>query len=223
MMKDFLVKKEYSSCRICNSKELTNFFHVDKLPMPEGHVRSDETEYVHDLDIFWCSDCGMVQTQIDLDLSDYYTDYAYTTGASSSVQNYMRQLANKIVTNYQLTSDSLVLEIGSGDGKQLSMFQNLGCNVLGVEPSKLLTDIAEKSGIETINSLFDTDCAELILRQKEVVDAIIIQYTFDHLQDPLVFLKNSNRMLSDKGVLVIEVHDFKKIYERNEALLRLNE
>lgn len=191
--------------------------------MPEGHVELDEDEYVSLLEVFWCSDCLMVQTQTDLDLSDYYFDYAYTTGASSHVQNYMKNFCDILDDQFNIAPDGLVLEVGSGDGVQLSFFKQIGCQVLGVEPSEALADAAEKLGVSTMVRLFDDDAARDIQQQFGKAKAILIQYTFDHLQDPAAFIKSVNELLEDEGILVIEVHDFELIFERNEACLFTHE
>ena len=69
-MKKFKIKQKHNCCRICgiSNKNLLKFFQVKNLPMPEGHVFKNEQAYVHDLDIYWCNKCGMVQTQLELPL-----------------------------------------------------------------------------------------------------------------------------------------------------------
>jgi len=191
--------------------------------MPEGHILSNEFAYVHDIDIYWCKNCGMVQTQLDLDLDAYYKDYVYTTGASIYVEEYMRDFAHTLCTKYLLTKDSIVVEVGSGDGVQLSKFRELGCKVIGVEPSGILASEAEKNNIPTIVRMFDADTVSKLVQDFGSVNAIIIQYTFDHLQQPAEFIKDSFKLLDDDGILVIEVHDFEEIYKRNEACLFTHE
>jgi SAM-dependent methyltransferase len=224
-MKKFEIKREYCSCRVCDAgkNSLSNFFHIDSLPMPEGHVVSDESEYVYDMDIYWCKECGMVQTQLDLNLDDYYKEYVYTTGSSKYVEEYMQNFAQELCKEYFLTKDSLVVEVGSGDGAQLEKFRKLGCKVIGIEPSIILASEAEKKHIPTIVSMFNADTVCKLTQDYGNVDAIIIQYTFDHLQQPAEFIRDVSNLLSKNGVLAIEVHDFEKIYERNEACLFTHE
>ena len=224
-MNKFKVKTKHNSCRACNSKNnnLHHFFHVTDLPMPEGHISEEENEYVHDIDIFWCEKCGMVQTQLDLDLDKYYENYIYTTGESNYVEEYMQNFAKTLCDKYKFSKGSVIVEAGSGDGVQLRKFKELGCSVIGVEPSYKLSLKAEKIGIPTIVDFFETDVANQIKNKYESVDAVIIQYTFDHLQKPSEFVADVYNLLGNNGILVIEVHDFEKIYERNEACLFTHE
>lgn len=224
-MNKFKVKEQHSSCRVCDADKssLYNFFYINNLPMPEGHILSDELAYVHDIDIYWCKNCGMVQTQLDLDLDAYYKDYVYTTGSSKYVEEYMQDFAHTLCAKYLLTQDSVVVEVGSGDGVQLSKFRELGCKVVGVEPSGILASESEKNNIPTIAGMFDADTVSKLVQDYGSVNAIIIQYTFDHLQQPAQFIKDSFKLLDDDGILVIEVHDFEEIYKRNEACLFTHE
>jgi len=224
-MNKFKIARQHHSCRTCNAEEssLYNFFHIDNLPMPEGHTSEDDSAYVHDIDIYWCQKCGMVQTQLDLDLDEYYKDYVYTTGFSKYVDEYMQEFAHTLFKKYSLAKDSVVVEVGSGDGVQLSKFRELGCRVIGVEPSSVLASEAERIHVPTIVSMFNTDTVNKIMQDYGSVDAIIIQYTFDHLQQPDRFIKDTYKLISDNGILVIEVHDFEEIYKRNEACLFTHE
>jgi len=222
-MKRFDISKKYNSCRTCNDTNLVHFFHVDDLPMPEGHVENSKEEYGHNLDIYWCRNCGMVQTQVDLNLDKYYEKYVYTTSESSQVENYMNEFSVSLINKYGLKKNKLVVEVGSGDGIQLSKFKEKDYGILGVEPSEILAKRAEKIGVPTIISMFDTNTVKKIVSKYKDVSAVIIQYTFDHLQNPALFVRDVETMLMDQGILVIEVHDFEKIYARNEACLFTHE
>ena len=222
-MKYFKIKNTYECCRVCKSKKIINFFHIDSLPMPEGHTKEEETPFVHDIDIFWCSECEMVQTQVDLDLDEYYQEYTYTTGSSILVDKYMDLVAKTLISKYNLPNDSLIVEVGSGDGAQLSKFKKYGMSVVGVEPSRVLADSAKVSDIDTIVEMFTSDTIEEIRSNYGSASMVIIQYTFDHLTDPSSFVHDVHNLLLDTGLLVIEVHDFEKIYSRNEACLFTHE
>ena len=222
-MKVFEKKSVYNSCRGCNSIKLFNFFNVKNLPMPEGHVAQHEEEYAQDLSIFFCKECFLVQTQEDLDLDAYYKSYMYTPGISNYANEFMRITADKLIESGYVKHNSHVLEIGSGDGTQLAHFVNKGIAATGVEPSKPLVKMSTAAGINTIEAMFDDDLAETMLSSDQRFDAVLIQYTFDHLTQPSSFLKHVRSLLTEEGVLLIEVHDFEKILDRNEACLFTHE
>lgn len=222
-MKVFKKNKIYDACRGCQSSDLLKFFSINDLPMPEGHVSEHEEEYAQDLSVFFCRKCFLVQTQEDLDLDAYYKDYIYTPGNSSYANKYMKLTADKLIERGYVGQDSHILEIGSGDGTQLAHFVNRGIAVTGVEPSTPLVEMSLAAGVNTIESMFDDDLAERLRLEGLKFDAVLIQYTFDHLTQPVSFLKHVRELLTSDGVLLIEVHDFEKILERNEACLFTHE
>jgi ubiquinone/menaquinone biosynthesis C-methylase UbiE len=113
-----------------------------------------------------------------------------------------------------------VLDVGSGDGAQLVAFKGLGCDVLGYEPSSALTRAAESKSIPTIQWLYTADSAQRLPAVFKQVDVVMLSYTFDHLPQPSEFLANTRSILNpDHGLLVVEVHDLQKIFERQEYCL----
>jgi len=214
------------SCRICNSRSVRKFLMLRKIPLPMGHVAPGEENdcFSEDISLYHCAECGSVQTMVDYDLSDYYSDYAYTTGASPLVQKFTRQFAGQVWSRFGLQNGAKVLEIGSGDGTQLLEFQKLGASVLGFEPSTSLAETAIKAGVEVIADLFDENTVSAIRNHISPFDVVVAQYTFDHLADPMRFLHTVKEILDpQRGVLILEVHDFEKIVKRNEGCLLVHE
>jgi SAM-dependent methyltransferase len=107
------------------------------------------------------------------------------------------------------------LEIGSGSGEQLNEFKKLGYEVLGIEPSEKLSKYANSIGVKTITSLFDENTS----LSENYFDVVVSSYTFDHIPQPIKALQHIYKILKDNGLLVIEVHDFTLIKERNEYCL----
>ena len=48
-----------------------------------------------------------------------------------------------------------ILEIGSNDGSFLKNFKSKKTNILGIEPSSNVANIAKKNGIRTLNKFFN--------------------------------------------------------------------
>jgi SAM-dependent methyltransferase len=178
-------------------------------------------EFRHDIDVFICEDCLTVQTQHDVDMGDYYEDYQYAVGASPSASRFMRLLAGHLLSKYLAGRKGIkVLEVGSGDGGQLLAFKELGCEVLGYEPSTLLTRAAICKGIPTIQGLFTAGSINYLPASFKTVDVVMLSYTFDHLPQPREFIAAAQSILNpDHGLLVIEVHNLQKILERQEYCL----
>jgi SAM-dependent methyltransferase len=211
------------SCRVCGSASLERFLHLPAMPFTDDFLIPESlgSEFLADINIFVCTSCLSAQTQHDVDVADYYEDYQYSVGSSTTASRFMRVLAENVIERYGCgTIGRKVLEIGSGDGEQLLAFKRMGCRVLGYEPSSVLCCLAESKGIPTIQGLFCADSIQKLPNEFKEVDVVMLSYTFDHLPDPRAFTSAARSILNKKdGILVVEIHDLEKIIERSEYCL----
>ena len=214
---------ELNVCRVCKSSDLYKFLKLDDMPFTDDFVKQGEigTEFLYPINIFYCKNCNTVQTQHDVAVDEYYEDYQYSVGASTFASNFMNGIAQKLYHDYFKGEENIkVLEVGSGDGEQLVPFKELGCKVLGYEPSSFLVEVAAGKGIPSVQGLFDENAADTLPEEFKQVSIILLSYTFDHIPDPIGFLNAVKKILNKKnGILVIENHDLEKIFERQEYCL----
>ncbi len=210
-------------CRICGTKLVEAVFHLTDMPLTDDFVSvstPERQEYIHDITIYRCQQCGTVQNPEDFDHETYYQDYQYSTGHSEFTQRFMSAYAAETFRAFEQVNGRRalsVLEIGSGDGQQLARFKPLGAEVLlGVEPSEYLARVAAGIGIATEVGLFGS---EMVPRLAAPVDVCLSSYTFDHVRDPLDYLRSAHAVLSENGILALEIHDFGKIVDRTEYCL----
>lgn len=210
-------------CRACGHTKLKHFLNLPAMPLTDDFIPKEKfgSEFRHDIDVFLCEQCLTAQTQHDVDMGDYYEDYQYAVGSSAKASSFMRLLARNVVTKYfGGAKGKRVLEVGSGDGVQLLAFKELGCDVLGYEPSSSLTRAAESIGIPTIQGLFTPDSAQKLPAPFQQTDVVMLSYTFDHLPQPREFIGATKSILNpDTGLLVVEIHNLQKIFERQEYCL----
>jgi len=211
-----------SGCRACGAKDPFKFLTLARMPLPDGHTRLGEDAFATDLSVFWCPECWLVQTQHDLDLSEYYADYSYTTSHSPSVKTYQEEIAEKIWEKFGLVPGDTVVEVGSGKGGQLKEFKTRGAKVLGYEPSKQLAEHAQDHGIETHAEMFTPNT--VIPESHPPIRVFLMQFTFDHVADPVSLLKALRPFMDEeKGIIVVETHNFLDIVDRCEACLFTHE
>jgi SAM-dependent methyltransferase len=180
----------------------------------------DGNTFLHDIDVYKCNQCDVSQTVIEIDFSDYYLDYSYTVAASSFATTFMKKLAQTTLEFVGLPEGLRVIEVGSGDGQQLSYFKELGAKVFGFEPSSELCSRSENIGIPVYQGLFNEDSINHIPEEYLSTNILLLTYTFDHLPAPVSFLESAKKILDPvDGLLVIEVHDLDKIVERREYCL----
>lgn len=107
---------------------------------------------------------------------------------------------------------SRILDVGSGLGLLGGfLHQKLGADTLGVEPSELSARVSEQVyGIPVFHGTFD---AFLKTAAGRTFDCVLLHHVFEHFGDPLGKLREFGNILSEQGVLYIEVPnvvDFKK-------------
>jgi len=211
-----------TACRLCAGQRLQRFLHLPDMPLTDELVRLERCgqEVRADIDVYFCETCKGVQTLHDIELAEYYRDYRYTVSGSAAAKRFMSRLAEETFRRFGFGPGDHVIEVGSGDGFQLSCFQKLGARVLGIEPAAHLAAIARASGVEVLQCLCNAETVERISAEMRPAQVVLLTYTFDHLPDPRGFLQAVAAVLDpQRGVLVVEVHDLEKIVQRAEACL----
>ena len=210
-------------CRICDNSLKTKILTLEDMPLTDDFVsvsNKSKREYLNNINIYLCNKCGITQNPIDFNHEEYYQDYQYSAAHSDFVQNFMKLYAEETLNafkKYNNNTPKSVLEIGSGDGEQLRHYKLLGINdVLGIEPSKYLADIANNLNIDTKCDLFDLS---LLSEINQKFDICLSSFTFDHVRKPLDYLTAAYKVLNDNGILALEIHDLEKIVKRNEYCL----
>ena len=211
------------NCRICgNGFAQSPILNLAQMPLTD-EFRSPyakEHGYLADIRIYQCQHCGIVQNPDDFDHDSYYLDYQYSSGHSEHTHKFMTGYASVVYELFEKNAQRAarkILEIGSGDGEQLVKFKELArSEVKGIEPSKYLAKIAEKKGVPTEVALFG---AGSLSDEYGTYDICLSSYTFDHVRSPIEYLKASYELLSEEGLVAIEVHNLEKIIQRSEYCL----
>ena len=106
-----------------------------------------------------------------------------------------------------LNTSKTILEIGSGHGEAIFNFDKIGYIVSGIEPDK-------KNVVAINKKLKNSECivekAETFSFEKKF-DIIWINHVFEHLSEPIIFLKKIKNFLNESGFIFIEVPSVEKI------------
>lgn len=113
---------------------------------------------------------------------------------------------------------SRILEIGCGTGYLLSRLKSMGSDVLGIEPGPQGQAGKERYGIDIIQDYFPPQIA-----LKGKFDIIIQYAVLEHLEDPLAFLDQISKYLSNDGFLVLSVPACDTYIERGDISMLLHE
>lgn len=203
-----------SSCRICKSKNIKQFLSLGKQPYANSLLREpSEKEKSYPLSLSWCANCNLVQLNHTADPKELFSNYVWVTSISSVARKYAEIFCKDIIKRIRNPEKALILEIASNDGTFLQSFIKKGYEVLGVDSAKNIVDIAVKNGIPTKCEFFGIKSAEKIKKEYGSAKVVIARNVLPHVANLHDFVKGLSICLEDKGLLVLEVHYAKKIYE----------
>ena len=168
-----------------------------------------------------CLNCGTVRINPYLDeasLDDFYTNiyrkmYAMDIHSGGYDDYFLSQAvyAEKMLRVSQdfLNSDSWICEVGCGGGGALKVFQDKGYNAVGCDYDLQALEVGRQKGVKNLYyGSLDTVTSNL---DGIKFDLIYLHHVFEHLSDPVGFLKDCQRSLSPKGRIILVVPDISKI------------
>ncbi len=200
-------------CKLCDSKNVTNFLNLGKMPVANAYVRPEDAgkeEFKFNLGLNFCGDCKMVQLKETVPYDQYIvpdeegkTHYAFFSGTSDFMKKHFRSFAQTLEQRFLTGGNKRVLEIGSNDGIMLSGFSDIS-SVLGVEPSWNVAEVAKGDGIETVVEFFTEDLAKRIERDKGRFRVVSSANVLLNIYDLDEVMRGADTLLDDKGVFVTE-------------------
>lgn len=142
-------------------------------------------------------------------------NYSYTSDNSPVSRLHFKKIANYISKKFRINKNSFVVEAGSNDGTFLSEIKKISrAKVLGVDPSKNISQLAKKRNIKTMIDYFNVKSSNIIKRLYGPADLVYGANVFNHVDDNLNFLDAANFLLNQKGTLILEVPDLKSLINK---------
>jgi SAM-dependent methyltransferase len=207
-------------CRYCGENDIFHFLDLGTMALANSFVSGDELpaqdEKKFPLDVYFCRRCGLVQIGYVVPPEIIFRNYIYYSATSDLVHDHARYLARSFKQRYNLSADSLVVEIASNDGTVLRCFKEEGLRVLGVEPATNIAVEAEQSGIPTLNDFFNEESAGQVFRTHGKADVILGRHVFAHVPEIHGFVRGIKSLLATDGVVAIEAPYLVDFITRNE-------
>ncbi len=199
-------------CPICNTNNLIQFISFGNMPVANAFLKTEELgkpEYIYEMAVGFCENCKMVQLINNIPYNKYIvpdekgkTNYAFFSSLSTKeMEEHFEGIAREIEHKF-LNKDSKILEIGSNDGIFLKSFRNN--EVLGIDPSDNVAQVAIQRGIETLIEFFSETLAKRIAEQKGKFKAIFSANVILNILDLHDLLRGINILLEDEGVFIFE-------------------
>jgi hypothetical protein len=175
-----------------------------------------QVEKTYPLDLVFCPRCSLVQITETIDPEELFSHYLYLSSFSDTMISHAALLVQRLITERQLNSTSLVVEIASNDGYLLKNYVRQGIPVLGIEPAQNIAAIANQKGIRTQADFFSLSLAKQLAAQGYRPDIIHAHNVLAHVADLGGVVSGIGTMLKETGIAVIEVPYVKNLIDHTE-------
>jgi methylation protein EvaC len=190
-------------CRACKSQDLHEIFSLPDIPLA-GDFKLNEEDYDIRIPLLllFCSNCKVIQIDQSVDLDRLFNTYAFSSSTIPSLVKHFDSYAEWIFRSFKPTS---LLEVGCNDGILLEPLKKKGVNVFGVDMSSNIGDIARSKGLDVKTIKFGFNEIEILSKWIGQIDVVTASNAFPHNDDPNGFLQTAKALLSENGVLILEV------------------
>ena len=140
-----------------------------------------------------------------------FDNYLYVSSTAASFRKHFELAADQYIKEFNLNQDSLVIDIGSNDGIFLKPLKEKGVVVVGVEPAKNVSKIANDNGIETINAYFNNESVVRIAGKYGKADLITASNVFAHSDVLVDITKNTFSLLKKDGSFIVYAQNLDEV------------
>ena len=193
-------------CRSCSSDKIEVIWELEKTPYGDlfkaskAEAKKLELQF---LTLVICSNCSLLQLLNNPEIQVIYENYLYRTSITNPLFSCYNQLANRLVNEYRISKDDLVVDIGSNDGTFLGNFKDKGIKVIGVEPTLKSAQVALDNGIATFTGYFDIEACNFIVKQPEKLALVSANYVLANIVDLKSFFTLITSLMTDKTVFSV--------------------
>ena len=193
-------------CSSCNSKNVNLLLNLGSTALANSYLENIEEfkkEKIFPLKLYMCKKCKLVQLFHNVKPSDFFINYDYLSGISSTWRKHCKNYSKKIINKFQLKKkNGSIIEIASNDGVLIENFHKRKFDVIGIEPSKIAHKIAKKRGLNSINRFFDKKILKIFKKKK--IQLIIANNVIAHVKNINEFVNTISKISDDKTIITIE-------------------
>ncbi len=188
-------------------------------PLCQSFLTADQLESMepfYPLEVRVCPGCYLAQIGDHVAPEQIFDDYAYYSSFSTAWLDHARDYAEMMVGRFSLTPEAKVLEIASNDGYLLQYFQQMGMEVLGVEPSANVAEAARERGIESMVEFFNESLGKRLRKEGYRADVIAANNVLAHTPSINDFVAGVPEVLAPEGVATFEFPHLMRLIEGNQ-------
>lgn len=208
------------NCRFCNSNLTNVFVDLGYAPPSNSFLSKEEMKHgetYYPLKIYVCNECLLVQLDEFKKASDIFSEeYVYFSSISTSWLAHSKQYTEKMMDEFGIDENSLVIEVASNDGYLLQYFKEKGVNVLGIEPTESTAKVSREKGIETITEFFGERLATDLVSENKKADLLLGNNVLAHVPDINDFVRGIKTNLKTDGIVTMEFPHLLQLVKHNQ-------
>jgi len=201
--------KKIKKCRCCGSTKLKTILNLGQHYLTGVFPSSKRKKITYGpLEVSICnsnSKCNLVQLSHKYDLNELYGhNYGYRSGLNKSMSEHLKNKTKSIVNKYQfLEPKPLIVDIGSNDGTTLKAYSKKKFELFGFDPTAKKFKKYYPKHIKYSSNFFSHKLFKKIFKNKKA--QIITSFSmFYDLENPISFMNDIYKSLSDDGVWIFE-------------------
>jgi len=206
-------------CRGCRAVLSLTFLDLGLSPIANDLISPEKTnnpDPLYPLHVMTCLECALVQLpEVTSRESLFRSDYVYFSSYSSTWLEHSQRYVTKMMGLLGLNSNDLVVEIASNDGYLLQYFEQEGVQVLGIEPSAGVAEVAIQKGISTVIDFFGADTAIKLASNKKP-KLLIGNNVLAHVPNLHDFIQGFALLIADDGLITFEFPHILNLIKNNQ-------
>lgn len=208
-----------TECRFCKTKLKENLIDLGTMPLANAFLEKknlQKKERVFPLKVFVCHNCLLVQLEEFESAKNIFEEYIYFSSFSKSFLHHAKSFVEMMIKRFNINTENTITEIASNDGYLLQYFKERKIPTLGIEPAKNIAKIAEKKGIPTISTFFNSKTALELKKNGKSSDIIICNNVLAHVPKLNDFVNGLKILLKKNGIITCEFPHLLELINNNQ-------
>lgn len=209
-----------SKCIVCGkTSSVRRVIEMGFHPLADTFLKKEQllsSQKIYPLNCLLCKDCGHLQNEIFVSGKERYieSNYSYTSSNSPSAMAHWDEFCETVSNFINLKQDDTVIEFGSNDGYLIKQFQKRGAKVTGIDPSPVVTKIANKNGLYTICGFLSRKAIDTATKKNGKAKLICGNNVLNHIENLNEAISAIKSGLKDDGYLVVEVPSLRETLQK---------